>query len=266
MNSLLRNPCALVEAAGTRGVVCFAGPKVCLDEATVECVQHQLLDLAETPGPSELILDFDNVQFISSLALGTLITMHKRLAAAGRLLTLCNLRPAVREVLAITCLDKFLNVRPVGWNVEAALVDTHDDSPVGVLVVDDDDEALHALGSALRAKCSRVWLASRGLQAVELFRRNQREIALVLLDAVMPGMDGPDTLAALRRISPAVRCCFTIGRSDASTDSLLIRLGAIRVFRKPFAIADVEETLAQLASRTSQRGEVRWIEIPIRGG
>src|SRR5262249_43813777 len=97
------------------------------------------------------------------------------------------------------------------------------------------------------------------------FRRNQRDIVLVLLDAMMPGMDGPDTLAAIRRISPAVRCCFMIGRSDASSDSLLLRLGAVRVFRKPFAVVEVQETLIQLASRSSKRGKVRWIEIPKRG-
>jgi anti-anti-sigma factor len=265
MNSQLRNLHTGVETNGSPTVVRFAGSKVCLNEETVECVRHQLIDLAESPGAQELVLDFGNVHYIASLALGVLVTMHKRVAAAGRRLTLCNLRPPVREVLAITCLDKLLNVKPDGWQVEAAPADSQDDSELGVLVVDDDDEALQALGAALREKSFRVWLAVHGLQAVELFRRNQQDIVLVLLDAMMPGMDGPDTLAAIRRISPAVRCCFMIGRSDASSDSLLLRLGAVRVFRKPFAVVEVQETLVQMARRSSKRGKVRWIEIPKRG-
>jgi anti-anti-sigma factor len=265
MNSQLSYRDAVAEAAETRMVVRFTGSRVCLDQDTVECVRHQLLDLVETPGAQELVLDFGNVHFVASLALGTLILMHKRLAAAGRHLTLCNLRPQVREVFATTCLDKLLNVKPDGWPVDAAPEDLQGYSPPGVLVVDDDNEALHALGGALRARGFLVWLATHGRQAVELFRRNQRDIALVILDALMPGMDGPETLAAMRRISAAVLCCFTTSRCHAFTDSLLLRLGAIRVFRQPFAVAEVERTLFQLASRSSQRGEVRWIEIPTPG-
>jgi DNA-binding NtrC family response regulator len=191
--------------------------------------------------------------------------MHKRLTAAGRLLTLCNLCPFVREVIATACLDRLLNVQPEEWQLDPAPPDFSVHVPPGLLVVDSDGEALQALGVALRAKGFRVWLASRGVQAVQVFCRNRQDIGLVLLDALMPRLDGPDTLAAMRRISSAVRCCFTISRSNASTESLLLRFGAVRVLRKPIAVAEVEEMLGQPASRSSQRGEVRWIEIPRQG-
>src|SRR5262249_51744404 len=219
----------------------------------------------DTPGAPELILDFDNIEYVVSLALETLVTLHKRLAAAGRRLTLCNLRPLVREVFATTRLDRLLNLQASGRTCEAAATRDQDDSPLGVLVVDDDDQALQDLGAALRDRGFRVWLATHGYQAVELFRRNWRDIALVLLDALMRGMDGADTLAAMRRVSSSVRFCLTIGRSDPYTKSLLFRLGAIHVFRKPFALAEVTATLDQLAPRAARRGEVRWIEIPNPG-
>src|SRR5262249_529383 len=111
----------------------------------------------------------------------------------------------------------------------------------------------------------RVWLAEGGHQAVELYGTNRRQIGLVLLEAWMRGMDGPDTLSAMRRLSGAIRCCFTIGCSAAAADPALLRLGAVRVFRKPLAVADVVETVDQLVRRSSQRGGVRWIEIPKRG-
>ena len=259
------HPHGVAEPARSRMTVRFAGSGVCLDQETIESVQHQLLELAEAPGASELVLDFENIHFISTLTLGTLITMHKRLAAAGGLLTLCNLRPLVREVFATTCLDRLLNVKPAGWSVDAPPNDCSGDSALGVLVVDNDDKSLHALGATFRANGFPVWLATHGPQAVELFRRHQGEIALVVLAALMHGMDGPQTLAAMLRISAAVRCCFTIGRPNSSTEAHLLRLGAIRVFRKPFSESDVEETLVPLARRSSQRGEVRWIEIPGRG-
>jgi len=265
MNPQLNHPLAVAERPRSRTIVRFAGSRVCLDQETIESVQHQLLELAEPPGAPELILDFENVHFISSLTLGTLIMMHKRLAADGRLLTLCNLHPLVREVFATTCLDRLLNVRPAGWEVYAQPKDSGADSSLGVLAVDDDDKALQTLGATFRAKGFPVWLATHGHQAVELFRRFQRDIALVVLAVWMRGMDGPATLAAMLRISTGVRCCFTVGRYSASTESLLLRLGAIRVFRKPFPGSEVVEMLVQLARRCSQRGEVRWIEIPRRG-
>jgi anti-anti-sigma factor len=231
----------------------------------IESARHQLLELTETSGASELILDFDNVYCISCSTMGTLITMHKRLSASGGLLTLCNLGPLVREVFATTCLDRLLNVKPAGWKFHAPPDDSLGDSSLGVLVVDNDDKILHDLNAILRANGFPVWLATHGPQAVELFRRHHGEISLAVLAALMSGMDGPDTLAAMLRISGAARCCFTIGRADSSTESLLLRLGAIRVFRKPFSGSAVEETLVQLARRSSQRGEVRWIEIPRRG-
>jgi anti-anti-sigma factor len=265
MKSLLELPNhgAAVDAAST--MVRFTGSKVCLDQETVDEIRHQLLALADTPGAPELILDFANVDYVAGLALGTLITLHKRLAAADRRLTLCNLRPLVREVFAITRLDCLLNLKAEECKADTRPAHPPDRSPPGVLVGDDDEVTLDALGTGLRDMGLRVWMASHGQQAVELFRHNWQEITLVLLDALMRGLDGPDTLAAMCKISGSVRCCFTIGGFHVLTDSPLLRLGAIRVFRKPFSVAEVVQTLDQLARRSSQGGEVRWIEIPSRG-
>jgi len=265
MNPLLDFPPEGPVTTAARTVIRFTGTRVCLDQETVEDIRHQLLDLADTPGAPELILDFENIEYVASLALGTLVMLHKRLAAAGRRLTVRNVRPLVREVFATTRLDRLLNLQPGRRTGDAPPTQYPDDTPLGVLVVDDDEQALRDLGAALRDRGYRVWLATHGHQAVELFRRHWREIALVLLDALMRGMDGPDTLAAMRRVSSSVRCCLTIGRSDAYTKSLLLRLGAIHVFRKPFAVAEVTEKLDQLARRSCRPGEVRWIEIPNRG-
>src|SRR5215470_2136946 len=100
MNPLLDFPPREANISTARTVIRFTGIRVCLNQETVENIRHQLLALADTPGAPELILDFDNVEYVASLALGTLVTLHKRLAAAGRRLTLCNLRPLVREVFA----------------------------------------------------------------------------------------------------------------------------------------------------------------------
>jgi DNA-binding NtrC family response regulator len=107
-------------------------------------------------------------------------------------------------------------------------------------------------------------LAAHGQQAIELYRRHLQAIAVVLLDVLMPGMDGPHTLLALQKLCPAVRCCFMTGNPGSYTEEALLLMGAIRVFRKPFAFTEVVDTLKQLASRVTQCRQHRWIEIPLQ--
>jgi CheY-like chemotaxis protein len=47
-----------------------------------------------------------------------------------------------------------------------------------------------------------VWLAAGGQEALDLYQRHREAIDVVLLDVRMPGLDGPQTLAALRALNP----------------------------------------------------------------
>jgi anti-anti-sigma factor len=246
-------------------VVHFTGRTTSLDEQTVHLIQDQLLALADETGDSDLFLDFDNVEYISSQALGTLISLRKQLFSQGRHLTIGNLSPHVHEVFAITKLDKLLDLRLAAEEGEPVA----EDSPVrpspGVLVVDDETVVLCVLASALRREGFQVWLAVHGQEGIELYRRYQEEIVVVLLDVRMPGMDGPHTLTALRKIDPDVCCCFMTGNPAPYTEEDLLEMGALRVFDKPFVFAEILDTLHRLAQQSSQRRQDRWIEIPRRG-
>jgi CheY-like chemotaxis protein len=117
----------------------------------------------------------------------------------------------------------------------------------GILIVDDEP----VLRELLRVLCAgrgfAVHVASSGLDAVDLYRRHQDAVALVLLDVCMPGMDGPQTLAELRLINPAVRACFMSGfAGDYSPEDLRSR-GALRLFDKPFQVTTLADELWQLA-------------------
>jgi CheY-like chemotaxis protein len=117
----------------------------------------------------------------------------------------------------------------------------------GILVVDDDALVLNLLHTLLRRQGFRVWLAAGGASAVEIFRREQANIAAVLLDVRMPGLDGPQTLAELRRIRPDLPCCFMSGCTDPYTPEELLALGASHLFPKPFPVDEVASVLARLA-------------------
>jgi anti-anti-sigma factor len=240
----------------------FTGCTVSLDDETVHRIHDQLFALVDESSESELLLDFGNVAYVSSSALDTLVRLRQKLLAKGRNMTVGNLKPQVHEVFVITGMNRLLNLRLTEEETELETQDGQTGSPVGLLVVDDDKAVLSVLEAFLRFEGFKVWLADHGHQAIELYQRHQEEIAVVLLDVQMPGLDGPSTLTALQKISPSIRCCFMTGNPGFYTERDLLKLGAARVFRKPFAFLEVIETLDQLGCQSPWRRQDRWIEIP----
>jgi len=59
----------------------------------------------------KIVLDFSNVEYLSSAALGKLITLDKKVKSAKGKLRLCNIRPDIYEVFAITRLNKLFDIR-----------------------------------------------------------------------------------------------------------------------------------------------------------
>jgi response regulator RpfG family c-di-GMP phosphodiesterase len=102
-------------------------------------------------------------------------------------------------------------VNPMEVVLQAALAEEagqqHRQKP-GVLVVDDNPLIQALLCMWLRRYGFEVWLARNGPEAIDLYRLHRDAIAVVLLDVWMPGMDGPQTLDALRRLSPEVAAYF----------------------------------------------------------
>jgi anti-anti-sigma factor len=250
------------EGGDGRILVHFTGRDVSLDEGAVHHARDQLAAIAEEPGGDRLLLDFGNVRYVSSAALDALVDLHRRLLGAGRRLALCNLRPRVYEVFAVTRLDRVFSVTAEGPGPAPPSPGGADDEPGAVLVVDDDPAVLAVLGAGLRRGGFVVWPASGGRQAVELCRGDPGAIAVALLDVRMPGMDGPHTLRALREVCPSVRACFMTGDPEPYTEEGLLRLDALRVFRKPVALAEVAGTLRHLAARPARRWQERWVEMP----
>ena len=119
-----------------------------------------------------------------------------------------------------------------------------------VLVVEDEPAVLRMLDFALRCHGFLVRAASGGGAAVGLYERHRGTVDVVLLDVRMPGMDGPRTLAALRRIDPGVRCVFMSGNTGEYRAEQLLALGAARVLPKPFSsIDEVVRVLREVAGQ-----------------
>ena len=91
-------------------VVRFVDRKI-LDESNIQDLGQELFQLIEAENRTNLLLNFTNVEFLSSAALGKLITLDKKVKAHSGRLKLCNIRPEIYEVFAITKLNKLFDIK-----------------------------------------------------------------------------------------------------------------------------------------------------------
>jgi CheY-like chemotaxis protein len=80
-----------------------------------------------------------------------------------------------------------------------------------ILVVDDEPDIRDTTKTALEVNGYRVLTARDGSEGLALYRGHRTEIRAVLLDMVMPVLDGQATMEALRQINPQVRIIATSG-------------------------------------------------------
>jgi anti-sigma B factor antagonist len=99
-----------VENIGDVTIVTFTDRKI-LDEQSIQAIGDQLISLVENEGYNKLLLNFQNVEYLSSAALGKLIALNKKVKGAGGALVLSNISPQIYEVFEITKLDKFFKIK-----------------------------------------------------------------------------------------------------------------------------------------------------------
>jgi anti-sigma B factor antagonist len=83
-----------------------------LDESVIQQISQDLIELLGKTEETNVVLDFDQVRFMSSSALGMLIKVNKKCKEFKIDLKLCNIAPDIMQVFKITRLDKILAIYP----------------------------------------------------------------------------------------------------------------------------------------------------------
>jgi hypothetical protein len=122
-----------------------------------------------------------------------------------------------------------------------------------ILVVDDETSIREITREALEENGYHALTARDGTEAVAVFAQKRSLIKAVMMDMMMPFMDGPSTIRALRRIDPQVRVIATSGLANKENLNEA-RVDAQAILQKPFTTERLLETLDSILTRGEEAG------------
>lgn len=123
-----------------------------------------------------------------------------------------------------------------------------------ILLVDDEPSVLRSTARILERDGYRVFEASDGPQALDLWRNNSGEIDLLITDFRMPGMNGLELATAIDAISPGVEVIFISAYPGHFENENKGRVGGARLLAKPFSRDGLLQLVAEVLNPSDDDG------------
>ena len=120
-----------------------------------------------------------------------------------------------------------------------------------VLIVDDEHRVLDVGKKMLESMGYKVLSAKDGKQAVEAYRKHCKEIDLVILDMVMPGMGGGESYDRMKAIDPGLKVLLASGYSINGEASEILKRGCDGFIQKPFNINELSGKIREVLDKKS---------------
>lgn len=137
-----------------------------------------------------------------------------------------------------------------------------------ILVVDDEQRMRKLIKDFLKAKGYSILEAEDGEKALEIFEENKNKITLILLDVMMPKLDGWSVLRQIRQDSKVPIIMLT-ARGEEQDELFGFELGVDEYIAKPFSpkilVARVEAILKRITKDTNEVKDYAGIEIDKEG-
>jgi two-component system, cell cycle sensor histidine kinase and response regulator CckA len=118
-----------------------------------------------------------------------------------------------------------------------------------VLLVDDEVTITEVIEKALIMMGYKVFLAGNGEKALELYKKNQEAIAVVILDMIMPGISGGKTYDRLKEINPGVKVILSSGYSADGEAAQIMARGCDGFIQKPFGIKELSQKIREILDK-----------------
>ncbi len=114
----------------------------------------------------------------------------------------------------------------------------------GTVLLVDDEETVRAIGSDLLKEIGlEVVTAENGRKAIDIVLERKEEISLILLDMVMPELNGHDCFQEIRKIMPEAKVILCSGYAPEETVAKLLKEGVLDIIQKPFRFAELKKVI-----------------------
>ena len=123
---------------------------------------------------------------------------------------------------------------------------TSKDKLTNVLVIDDEKLVCKLLGKMLKKLGYQRKICESGKEAVAYYRDSWKDVDVVLLDMVMPGMDGKETFIELKKINPAVKAILATGYSLDADSQKVLDEGVLGFIQKPFSLNSLDDAICEV--------------------
>jgi len=125
-----------------------------------------------------------------------------------------------------------------------------------ILVVDDENGVRQSFNMVLKDRYH-VLLAGTGKEAIDIFTKNS--VDLILLDILLPDIDGLDLLAKLMETDPNTEIIMVTAVNDVQSAVKAIKLGAYEYIIKPFIVDEVLTVIQRALEKRSLKKEVAYL-------
>lgn len=108
-----------------------------------------------------------------------------------------------------------------------------------ILVIDDEKPIRRMLSKSLTYIGLKVLEAASGKEGLEVYKKYHKDILAVILDVIMPGMDGVQTFRELKKFDPDVAVLISSGFANEKQTNAMKKMGAKANLRKPYRQSDL---------------------------
>ncbi len=118
-----------------------------------------------------------------------------------------------------------------------------------IIVIDDDVEVLEQSSSMLQVMGFNVITAENGRDGIKKYLKDHDNISLVVLDMVMPGLNGAETFEYIKKINPDSRVLIITGYKKTNEIDLLLKDKTSAFLKKPYGIEQLSEKITMLLAQ-----------------
>lgn len=260
INQVVMNLCVnAIEAIGKKGIIRISSNMCQIDEFS----KFKVTSLGARPGEFVKVVVEDNgigiSQEIRDKIFDPFYTTKTQGVAKGTGLGLSIVYGVVTNhggLLSIysekgkgTAMSVYFPVGKLAHPKQEEKMEEIDEGSGNILIIDDEPLIQNLLKTILSKLGYKTIVATSGAEGISYYKKYINQIDLIILDLVMPEMDGKEVFSKLLKINKDVKIILSTGFGKDGETEMLLKTGVKAFLPKPYTITDISKILSEVISK-----------------